>query len=86
LRVALSCYLFGILQSLASVLQSLVPEIPTQVFSVAPFVLMIVFLVATSSQSLERGLQLLPPALSQRLLPMFRNAPPAALGESFEQK
>ena len=59
LRVAFSCYLFGILQSLASVAQSSIPNIPTQVFTVAPFVLMILFLVLTSSQWLKQLLKLL---------------------------
>lgn len=85
LRVALSCYLFGILQSLASVSQSILPEVPTQVFTVAPFVLMIVFLVATSSRSLEGFLNRLPPPLERAISPWLRNAPPAALGKPFGQ-
>lgn len=83
-RVALSCYLFGILQSLASVAQSAIPTVPTQVFTVAPFVLMIVFLALTSSLWLERLLQLLPTQLSQRLIPAIQSKPPQALGQAFE--
>jgi len=49
LRVAISCYLFGILQSLAGVAQSTIPDVPTQVFTVAPFLLMILLLVLTES-------------------------------------
>jgi len=63
LRVALSCYLFGILQSLASVAQSTIPNVPTQVFTVAPFVLMILFLLLTSSEGLQRLLKFLPPRI-----------------------
>jgi general nucleoside transport system permease protein len=85
LRVALSCYLFGILQSLASVAQSAIPDIPTQVFTVAPFVLMILFLVLTASDGLQRLLQILPPNLSRVFAQTIQSTPPAALGKLFEQ-
>jgi simple sugar transport system permease protein len=85
LRVALSCYLFGILQSMASVAQSAIPNVPTQVFTVAPFVLMILFLVLTSSKWLERSLKLLPPQLSRMAQQTIHSTPPAALGKVFEQ-
>ena len=85
LRVALSCYLFGILQSLASVAQSTIPNMPTQVFTVAPFVLMIVFLVLTSSEWLERSLKLLPPGVARAAVQTIHSTPPAALGKVFEQ-
>lgn len=85
LRVALSCYLFGILQSMSSVAQSTIPNVPTQVFTVAPFVLMILFLVLTSSQWLERLLKFLPPALSHGVSQTIRSTPPAALGRIFQQ-
>ncbi len=86
LRVALSCYLFGILQSLASVAQSAIPGVPTQVFSVAPFVLMILFLVLTSSEWLERLLNLLPIGLKRAIAQTIRSTPPAALGRPFPQE
>lgn len=85
LRVAFSCYLFGILQSLASVAQSTIPDIPTQVFTVTPFLLMIAFLVLTSSAWLERLLQLLPSPIDNVTSEMIRSTPPAALGRVFEQ-
>lgn len=85
LRVALSCYLFGILQSMASVAQSAIPDIPTQVFTVAPFVLMILFLVLTSSEWLERLLKQLPPVFSRAAAQVVHSTPPAALGRVFEQ-
>lgn len=84
LRVALSCYLFGILQSLASQAQDVIP-VPTQVITVAPFVLMILFLVLTSSEWLERLLKLLPPALGRAATQTINSTPPAALGQVFEQ-
>ncbi len=85
LRVALSCYLFGSLQSLASVAQSAIPNTPTQVFTVAPFVLMILFLVLTSSDWLERSLKLFPPAIARAAGQAIHSTPPAALGKPFEQ-
>lgn len=84
-RVALSCYLFGILQSLASVAQSTIPDIPTQVFTVAPFMLMILFLVLTSSEWLERLLKLLPAPFDRAASEVIRSTPPAGLGKVFEQ-
>lgn len=85
LRVALSCYLFGILQSLASVAQSAIPGVPTQVLTVAPFVLMILFLVITSNEWLERSLKLLPPSMARMAAQTIHSTPPAALGKVFEQ-
>lgn len=85
IRVAISCYLFGILQSLASVAQSAIPSIPTQLFTIAPFILMILFLVITSSDGLEKLLKLLPPELSRMAAQTIRSTPPAALGQVFEQ-
>ncbi len=85
LRVALSCYLFGILQSMASIAQSAIPDVPTQVLTVAPFVLMILFLVLTSSEWLERLLKLLPQAVGRAAAQTIHSTPPAALGRVFEQ-
>ncbi|MCL6436785.1 MAG: ABC transporter permease [Leptolyngbyaceae cyanobacterium HOT.MB2.61] len=84
LRVALSCYLFGILQSFASQAQDVIP-VPTQVITVAPFALMILFLVLTSSEWLERLLKRLPPSLSRAAAQTVHSTPPAALGQAFEQ-
>lgn len=85
LRVVLSCYLFGILQSLASVAQSTIPDVPTQVFTVAPFLLMILFLVLTSSEGVRSLLKLLPTPLERAVSETIRSTPPAALGKVFEQ-
>lgn len=85
LRVALGCYLFGILQSLASVAQSMIPAVPTQVLPIAPFVFMILLLVLTSSQWLETLFQRLPDRLSRVATQSFSSQPPAALGKVFEQ-
>ncbi|MCS6814290.1 MAG: ABC transporter permease [Cyanobacteria bacterium] len=81
LRAALGAYLFGILQSLASVAQSAIPTIPTQIFTTAPFVLMICMLVLTSSDWLERLLMYLPVLVRHPIAQMLRADPPAALGK-----
>jgi simple sugar transport system permease protein len=85
LRVALGAYLFGILQSLASAAQSAIPDVPTQVFAVAPFALMILVLVLTSSNLLERILMPLPPVWKRAIAQTINISPPAALGKTFEQ-
>ena len=85
LRVAFGCYLFGILQSLASVAQSALPNVPTQVLTVAPFVLMILFLVLTSSEWLDRLIKLMPPAIGRAVGQLLNSTPPAALGRTFQQ-
>jgi simple sugar transport system permease protein len=84
LRVALGAYLFGVLQSLASFAQDKV-AVPTQVLTVAPFVLMILVLVLTSSSWLDRLLAFLPTEARRNVLRGIRARPPAALGKAFEQ-
>jgi simple sugar transport system permease protein len=54
-------------------------------FTVAPFVLMILFLVLTSSDLLKRSLMLLPSNLSRWTAQAIQSTPPAALGKLFEQ-
>jgi len=85
LRVAFGVYLFGILQSLASVAQSAITSVPTQVFTVAPFALMIMVLVLTSSDLLVDNKLPLPPTIRRWINQTIRITPPAALGKTFEQ-
>lgn len=85
LRVALGAYLFGILQSLASVAQSTFQAVPTQVFTVAPFVLMILVLVLTSNDWLDRLFTFLPTSLRRSVIRSIHSTPPASLGKAFEQ-
>ncbi len=85
LRVAIGAYFFGILQSLASVAQSNIQNVPTQVFSVAPFVLMILVLVLTSGEWLDNLLARLPVGVRRPILRALRQPAPAALGKIFEQ-
>jgi len=90
-RVALGCYLFGGLQTLASLMQSTVPQIPTQIFQVAPFALMIFVLAIVNSSGNPEVLQRvdrLPAGLRRplrRVLGRVAAAPPAALGQPFVQ-
>ncbi|MBD2312813.1 ABC transporter permease [Desertifilum sp. FACHB-1129] len=85
LKVALGAYLFGILQSLASLAQSTIPQIPTQVFSVAPFVLMILVLALTGGDWIDRLLAPLPLSWRRPLAQALQATPPASLGKAFEQ-
>lgn len=85
LRAAGGAYLFGALQSLGSLLQGSVTAIPTQVFQVAPFALMILVLALVSSRGLERALALLPGRLGKSLSHLLQVTPPGALGSRFEQ-
>lgn len=85
LRVAIGAYLFGILQSLSSKAQNVIEFIPTQVFPILPFVLMIVVLVLTSGTWLERVLSFLPQNTRRSILRTVQTPPPAALGRPFEQ-
>lgn len=85
LRAAMGAYFFGILQSLASVAQSSIQNVPTQVFSVAPFVLMILVLVLTSGEWLDRLLSRLPVNWRRPIMRAIHAPAPAALGKAFEQ-
>ena len=84
-RAALGAYLFGGLQTLGSVLQSSVPDMPIQLLQVAPFALMILVLVATNSEGLDRLLDRLPAGSGRWINRMVRGHAPAALGANFEQ-
>jgi simple sugar transport system permease protein len=90
-RVALGCYIFGALQTLASRLQSVLPGLPTQVFQVAPFALMIFVLALANllgSPALARRVAGLPDPLRrplQRLIGRRGQAAPAALGQPFQR-
>lgn len=90
-RVAIGCYLFAALQALASRSQSLLPTMPTQVFQVAPFVLMIVVLAVInllSSPATARRLAILPPRLrrpAERFVAWLATPAPAALGQPFQR-
>lgn len=90
-RVALGCYLFAALEILALRSQSALPGMPTQVFQVAPFALMIVVLALVNlagSAAVTRRIAGLPPAVRrpvQRLVDGLAAPAPAALGQPFER-
>jgi simple sugar transport system permease protein len=90
-RVALGCYLFAALQALASRSQSVLPGMPTQVFQVAPFVLMIVVLALVNllaSPSTARRIAALPAPLrrpAERFVGWLAMPAPAALGQPFQR-
>jgi simple sugar transport system permease protein len=85
-RVAFGAYLFGALKSLGSILQRVVPGVPTQVFQVAPFALMIVALLLVSSGALDRLAAHLPPRLGRVVTNALRGSPPESLGTVFSRE
>ncbi len=85
IRVALGAFLFGALKSLGSILQPIYPNVPSQVFQAAPFALMIVALLFTSTNLEERLPEWVPPRLRRALGRLVRGAPPGGLGQRFEQ-
>jgi len=86
-RVALGAYLFSLLKALGSILQRnpAFASVPTQIFSSAPFALMIFALLLVSSKGIDRLLALLPPTLARRIDRTVRGRPPAGLGQPFVQ-
>jgi len=87
-RVALGCYLFGLLKALGSILQRnpAFARVPTQIFSSAPFALMIFALLLVSSEGVDRLLSLLPIRLARRVDRTIRGRPPGGLGKPFVQE
>lgn len=92
LRGVAGAYLFVLLQTLGTLLQSLMPGVPTQVFPTLPFPLMIFALLLVAlgnSDRILRALHRLPPGARVRILRTLRAlqaSPPASLGVSFEQE
>ena len=86
LRVAFGAYLFGALKSLGSMLQRVVPGVPTQVFQTAPFALMIIALLLVTSGALDRIAAHLPPRIRRGLTNALRGSPPESLGTVFTRE
>jgi len=90
IRGAAGAYLFVLLQTLATVLQSLMPNVPTQVFPTLPFPLMILTLLLVTlgnSEWILRMLERLPARAGRGILRALRalqSSPPASLGVPFE--
>ncbi|MBN1180225.1 MAG: ABC transporter permease [Anaerolineae bacterium] len=87
LRVAAGSYFFGLLKALGSILQRnpAFASVPTQIFSSAPFALMIFTLLLLSSKGVDRLLDMLPPRLARRIDRAIRGRAPGGLGRPFEQ-
>jgi general nucleoside transport system permease protein len=90
LRGAAGAYLFVLLQTLATVLQSLMPRVPTLVFPTLPFPLMILTLLLVTlgnSDWMHRALLHVPAGARRgilRVLHALQSSPPASLGVPFE--
>ncbi len=85
-RVAFGAYLFGALKSLGSMLQRVVPGVPTQVFQTAPFALMIIALLLVTSEALDRVTAYLPPRIRRAVTSALRGSPPESLGNVFSRE
>lgn len=87
-RVAAGAYLFGLLKALGSILQRdpAFASVPTQIFSSAPFALMIFALLLVNSEGVDRLLALLPARLARAVDRVIRGRPPAGLGKPFVQQ
>jgi simple sugar transport system permease protein len=87
-RVAAGSYLFGLLKALGSILQRnpAFASVPTQVFSSAPFALMIFALLLVSSEGVDRLLALLPTRLARTIDRTIRGRSPGGLGKPFVQE
>lgn len=92
IRGAAGVYLFVLLQTLATVLQSALPHVPTQVFPTLPFPLMILTLLLVTlgnSEWVHRVLRGLPRGARENVLKTLRalqSSPPASLGVPFERE
>ena len=85
-RVAFGAYLFGALKSLGSILQRVVPGVPTQVFQAAPFALMIIALLLVTSGALDRVAAYLPSRIRRAVTNALRGSPPESLGTVFSRE
>jgi simple sugar transport system permease protein len=92
IRGAAGAYLFVLLQTLANTLQSIMPQVPTQLFPTLPFPLMILTLLLVTlgnAEWVQRALSRLPEGTRRgifRVLRALQASPPAALGTTFEQE
>jgi ABC-type uncharacterized transport system permease subunit len=92
LRAAMGAYFFVALQTAANLLQGVMPNIPTQLFSTLPFPLMILTLLLVTlgnaewmhriSGHLPKGMQ----RFLTRTLKTLQTVPPASLGTLFKKE
>ena len=92
IRAALGAYFFVALQTAVNLLQSMMPGIPTQLFSTLPFPLMILTLLLVTIGNAEwtnRVLNHLPEGMQRfliRTLKALQTVPPASLGTLFRKE
>ena len=92
IRAALAAYFFVALQTAANLLQSVMPNIPTQIFSTLPFPLMVLTLLLVTlanAERMNRVLNHLPEGMQRfltRSLKGLQTVPPASLGTLFKKE
>ena len=91
IRAVAGAYLFVALQTAVNVLQSAMPNVPTQLFPTLPFPLMIftLLLVAVGkAEWMDRALRHLPEGIRRifvQVIRLLQTSPPTALGTPFEK-
>ncbi len=86
IRGAFGALLFGATKALATVLQRTLPEVPVVLFNAIPWVLMILVLLAVSSDAVDRFIKAAPESWQRPLRNVLRVSPPMALGTSFREE
>jgi general nucleoside transport system permease protein len=92
IRGAMGAYFFVALQTAVNVLQSALPDVPTQLFATLPFPLMILTLLLVTignAEGMSQVLGRLPPEaqrLVKRTFKALQTSPPAALGTIFKRE
>jgi ABC-type uncharacterized transport system permease subunit len=92
IRAVAGAYLFVALQTAVNILQSAMPNVPTQLFPSLPFPLMIftLLLVAVGkAEWMDRALRHLPDGMRRffvQIIRVLQTSPPTALGTPFEKE
>jgi len=92
IRGAIGAYFFVGLQTAVNVLQSALPDVPTQLFAALPFPLMILtllFVTVGNSEGMNQVLSRLPEEVQRIVRLAFKalqTSPPAALGTIFKKE
>jgi simple sugar transport system permease protein len=92
IRGAMGAYFFVGLQTAVNVLQSALPDVPTQLFATLPFPLMILtllFVTMGNSEGMNQVLSRLPEEVQRivrRTFKALQTSPPAALGTIFKKE
>lgn len=86
IRGAFGALLFGATKALATVLQRTFPEVPVVLFNAIPWILMILVLLAVSSDAVERFIKAAPESWQRPLRNVLRVSPPMALGTAFNEE